>query len=180
VFLCRAALACRSRRFSRHRLSASLDFRGRFSCVETIVFGLAFLIAQLGFWPKPMPDYTLPDSLPFRGAVRRVVYAAFVHIGRAQDATVADPYFEAATPSRAKIWRLPAFTAPENRIAAASLVLPHRHQTKWKWRSTCGFPISAPISPRLENLDQSNFATMFFVFMPVVVLNVAARVRNMS
>jgi putative ATP-binding cassette transporter len=175
-----AALACAIAAFLSHRLSAFLKIFEAIFCVETIVFGLAFLIDKLGFWPKAYADYTLPDSLPFAVALFGVVVYAlsFISVVRKMT-TVADPYFEAATPSRAKIWRLPAFTAPENRIAAASLVfLIVINQVEVALDVRLSY-FRADFTNALKNLDQVEFwRQMFFVFMPVVVLNVAARVSE--
>jgi len=137
----------RDRAFLSHRLSAFLKIFEAIFCVETIVFGLAFLIDKLGFWPKAYADYTLPDSLPFAVALFGVVVYAlsFISVVRKMT-TVADPYFEAATPRGRKFGVCP----PSRRRKTESpppVSSSSSSSTKWKWRSTCGFPISAPISP---------------------------------
>jgi vitamin B12/bleomycin/antimicrobial peptide transport system ATP-binding/permease protein len=118
-----AALACAVTTFLSQRQSSFLKIFAATFGVETIVFGLAFLVDRLGLWPKAYENYTLPDSLPFAVALFGVfIYAiSFIPVVRKMMG-IADPYFDAATPTTARIWPFPALVVAQNSLAAASLV----------------------------------------------------------
>jgi vitamin B12/bleomycin/antimicrobial peptide transport system ATP-binding/permease protein len=171
-----AALACAITTFLSQRLSAFLKiFEATFG-VETIVFGLAFLVGQLGFWPKAYENYTLPESLPFAVALFGVFSYAISFIPVVRKMTgIADPYFDAATPTSAKIWPFSAFVVAQNKLAAASLVfLIVVNQVEVALDVRLSY-FRADFTNALKNLDQAEFwRQMFFVFLPVVVVLVAA------
>ena len=171
-----AALACAITTFLSQRLSAFLKVFEATFAVETIVFGLAFLIDQLDLWPKAYENYTLPDSLPFAVALFGVfVYAiSFIPVVRKMIG-IADPYFEAATPTSARIWPLPAFVVAQNKLAAASLVfLIVINQAEVALDVRLSY-FRADFTNALKNLDQAEFwRQLFFVFLPVVIVLVAA------
>ena len=171
-----AALACAFTTFLSQRHSPFLKiFKATFG-VETIVFGLAFLADRVGLWPKAYENYTLPDSLPFAVALFGVlIYAvSFVPVVRKM-MSIADPYFDAATPTRAKIWPFPRFIVAQNTLAAASLVfLIVVNQVEVALDVRLSY-FRADFTNALKNLDQPEFwRQMFLVFLPVVAALVAA------
>ncbi|WP_158816996.1 ABC transporter ATP-binding protein/permease [Methylocapsa sp. S129] len=171
-----AALACAITTFLSQRLSAFLKIFEATFAVETIIFGLAFLVDELGRWPKAYENYTLPDSLPFAVALFGVfIYAiSFIPVVRKMIG-IADPYFEAATPTSAKIWPFPAFVVGQNKLAAASLVfLIVVNQAEVALDVRLSY-FRADFTNALKNLDQAEFwRQLFLVFLPVVVVLVAA------
>jgi vitamin B12/bleomycin/antimicrobial peptide transport system ATP-binding/permease protein len=171
-----AALACAVTAFLSQRQSPFLKIFAATFAVETIVFGLAFLVDRLGLWPKAYENYTLPDSLPFAVALFGVfIYAiSFIPVVRKMMG-IADPYFETATPTNAKIWPFPAFVVAQNKLAAASLVfLIVVNQVEVALDVRLSY-FRADFTNALKNLDQPEFwRQMFFVFLPVVVALVAA------
>jgi vitamin B12/bleomycin/antimicrobial peptide transport system ATP-binding/permease protein len=171
-----AALACAITTFLSQRLSAFLKIFEATFAVETIVFGLAFLIDQLGLWPKAYENYTLPESLPFAVALFGVFSYAISFIPVVRKMTgIADPYFDAATPTSAKIWPFSAFVVAQNKLAAASLVfLIVVNQIEVALDVRLSY-FRADFTNALKNLDQAEFwRQMFLVFLPVVVVLVAA------
>jgi len=65
-----AAAACAVAVFLSHRLSSFLKIFEATFAVETIVFGIAFLIDKLGLWPQAYANYTLADNRFFIAAAR--------------------------------------------------------------------------------------------------------------
>jgi vitamin B12/bleomycin/antimicrobial peptide transport system ATP-binding/permease protein len=174
--LAAAALACAITTFLSQSQSAFLKIFAATFGIETIVFGLAFLVDQLGLWPKAYANYTLPESLPFAVALFGVfVYAiSFIPVVRKMIG-IADPYFQASTPTSAKIWPLSAFVVAQNKLAAASLVfLIVVNQLEVALDVRLSY-FRADFTNALKNMDQAGFwAQLFFVFLPVVVALVAA------
>jgi vitamin B12/bleomycin/antimicrobial peptide transport system ATP-binding/permease protein len=171
-----AALACSVTTFLSQRLSAFLKiFEATFAC-ETIVFGLAFLVDELGFWPKAYENYTLPESLPFAVALFGVfVYGvSFIPVVRKMIG-IADPYFVSATPTSARIWPFRPFIVAQNKLAAASLVfLIVINQVEVAFDVRLSY-FRADFTNALKNLDQPEFwRQLFLVFLPVVAALVAA------
>jgi putative ATP-binding cassette transporter len=174
--LAAAAFACAVTTFLSRRLSAFLKIFEATFAAETIVFGLAFLVDQLGLWPKAYENYTLPESLPFAVALFGVfVYAvSFIPVVRKMIG-IADPYFVAATPTTTKIWPFGSFVVAQNKLAAASLVfLIVVNQVEVAFDVRLSY-FRADFTNALKNLDQAEFwRQLFLVFLPVVAVLVAA------
>jgi vitamin B12/bleomycin/antimicrobial peptide transport system ATP-binding/permease protein len=174
--LAAAALACAITTYLSERQSAFLKIFTATFATETIVFGLAFLVDQLGLWPKAYENYTLPDSLPFAVALFGVfVFAiSFIPVMRKMIG-IADPYFMASTPTSARIWPFSPFVVAQNRLAAASLVfLIVINQVEVAFDVRLSY-FRADFTNALKNMDQPEFwRQLFFVFLPVVVVLVAA------
>ena len=91
--------------------------------VETAVFGGAFLVARLGFWPTAWRDYVLPDSLCLSVALFAILIYAVSYIPVIRAMTrIADGYFEAGERGLTRFWPLPAFTAIERQVASAMII----------------------------------------------------------
>jgi putative ATP-binding cassette transporter len=118
-----AALICAFTTFRSTAISSFLKiFVGIFS-VETIVFGLAVLLAQAELWPAAFADYELPDSLPLSVAIFSIaVYAVARSDVVRQITRIADRYFEAGESAQARIWPFRPFTDTERRIAIGMVV----------------------------------------------------------
>jgi vitamin B12/bleomycin/antimicrobial peptide transport system ATP-binding/permease protein len=174
--LAAAALACAVTTFLSERQSAFLKIFTATFATETIVFGLAFLVDQVGLWPKAYENYTLPDSLPFAVALFGVfVFAiSFIPVMRKMIG-IADPYFMASTPTSARIWPFSPFVVAQNRLAAASLVfLIVINQVEVAFDVRLSY-FRADFTNALKNMDQPEFwRQLFLVFLPVVVVLVAA------
>jgi vitamin B12/bleomycin/antimicrobial peptide transport system ATP-binding/permease protein len=174
--LAAAALACAITTLLSERQSAFLKIFTATFATETIVFGLAFLVDQLGLWPKAYENYTLPDSLPFAVALFGVfVFAiSFIPVMRKMIG-IADPYFMASTPTSARIWPFSPFVVAQNRLAAASLVfLIVINQVEVAFDVRLSY-FRADFTNALKNMDQPEFwRQLFLVFLPVVVVLVAA------
>jgi vitamin B12/bleomycin/antimicrobial peptide transport system ATP-binding/permease protein len=97
-------------------------FVGIFS-IETIIFGLAVVVARAGYWPKYFAGELPPESLPLTVAIFSIlvyVVAQWPTVG--QIMRIADRYFDAGDRAQARIWPLPAYRALERRIAVAMVV----------------------------------------------------------
>ncbi len=97
-------------------------FKGLFS-VETVVFGLAYLVDRTGYWPVAYKAYSLPSYLPLATALFGIAIFAisFIPLVRRM-MTIADPFFEARTPVSIRIWPFPRFVASQAGYAKASIV----------------------------------------------------------
>ncbi|MBV8662576.1 MAG: ABC transporter ATP-binding protein/permease [Hyphomicrobiales bacterium] len=118
-----AALLCAAATYLSQRISVFLRIFVAIFAVETILFGVAYLAEQLGFWPEAYADYSLPSSLPLTVALfGSFVYAvSFVPVIRKMT-NIADPYFHERAATVARIWPLGPFTVAQNRLATAALV----------------------------------------------------------
>ena len=171
-----AAAACAVTTFLSHRLSAFLKVFEAIFAGETIAFGAAFLIDQLGLWPKDYANYTLPESLPFAVALFGVFVFAISFIPVVRKMTgIADPYFMETAPTRAKAWLLPPFAVAQNRLAIASLVfLIVINQAEVALDVRLSY-FRADFTNALKNMDQAEFwRQLLFVFTPVVAVLVVS------
>ncbi|HYA71731.1 MAG TPA: ABC transporter ATP-binding protein/permease [Roseiarcus sp.] len=174
--LAAAAAASAATAFLSTSLSTFLKIFKTIFAVETIVFGLAFLIDRMGLWPKGYEAYTLPESLPLAVSLFGVlVYAiSFIPlVGRMMN--IVDRYFNAAAPTQTKVWPLPAMVVAQNKLAAASLVfLIVINQVEVALDVRLSY-FRADFTNALKNADQAEFwRQLLFVFTPVVAVLVAS------
>jgi len=171
-----AAAACAVTVFLSTRLSSFLKIFQATFAVETIVFGLAFLVDKLGLWPEAYANYTLPESLPFAVALFGVfIYAiSFIPVVRKMT-TIADPYFNVSTPTTTKVRPFPAVIVAQNRLAIASLVfLIVVNQLEVALDVRLSY-FRADFTNALKDMNQAEFwRQLLFVFTPVVAALVAA------
>ena len=107
---------------SQHISSFLKVFVGVFA-VETLVFGIFFLLARLSLWPHFLAGYILPDSLSLSVALFAILIYAVSHIPVVRAMTrIADGYFETGETGRFRLRPLPAFQASERRVAKAMIV----------------------------------------------------------
>jgi putative ATP-binding cassette transporter len=171
-----AALACAATTFLDQRMSIFLKVFNAIFAVETIVFGLAFLVDQLGLWPKDYADYTLPDSLPFAVALFGCLTFALSFIPVVRKMTdIADPYFHASTPTSARIWPFPSFVVAQNRLAKIALVfLIVVNQLQVAIEVRLSF-YSRDFYNALQNKDLAEFwRQLLYVFLPFASIYVAS------
>ncbi|HLH49536.1 MAG TPA: SbmA/BacA-like family transporter, partial [Roseiarcus sp.] len=166
-----AAAACAVATYLSHRFSPFLKVFEAIFASETIVFGIAFLIDELGLWPKAYANYTLPPSLAFAVALFGVfVYAiSFVPVVRKMTA-IADPYFRETAPTQARPGGfLPTITTAQNKLAIASLVfLIVINQIEVALDVRLSY-FRADFTNALKNMDQGEFwRQLLLVFVPVV------------
>jgi putative ATP-binding cassette transporter len=121
AFLGAVVLVCAVTTYRSSSISSFLKiFVGIFSG-ETLAFGLAVVAARAGFWPIAFE--TPPESLAITVAIFSIlvcVVAQSPTVG--QIMRIADRYFDAAEPARARIWPFASYSAQERHIAAAMVV----------------------------------------------------------
>ena len=97
-------------------------FIGIFS-VETIIFGLAVVVARAGWWPKYFAAELPPELLPLTVAIFAILVYAVSRLRTVEQIMrIADRYFDAGELARARIWPFHAYELLERRIAAAMIV----------------------------------------------------------
>jgi vitamin B12/bleomycin/antimicrobial peptide transport system ATP-binding/permease protein len=75
---------------------------------ETVLFGLADLVALLGYWPRAYEDYSLPPYLPLATALFILVIFGVSYIPLVRKMMrIADPFFAAQTTIAIRPWPLP-------------------------------------------------------------------------
>ncbi len=118
-----AALLCAGATYRSAHISTFLRVFEVVFAIETIVFGAAYLVDQLGWWPQAYADYALPSSLPLTVALFGSLVLAISHIPVVRKMTdIADPYFSERSLTTARIWPAPRFTTAQNKLALAALV----------------------------------------------------------
>jgi vitamin B12/bleomycin/antimicrobial peptide transport system ATP-binding/permease protein len=91
--------------------------------VETIVFGLAVVVARAGWWPAYFVEELPPDSLPLTVAIFSILVYVVSRLRTVEQIMrIADRYFDAGETAGARIWPFPAYQSLERRIAAAMIV----------------------------------------------------------
>ena len=127
-----AALGCA---YTTYRASAISSFLKIFAAIfttETVVFGAAFLVAKMHWWPASLAQYRLPESLPLTVAIFSIlVYvASFIPIVRAMT-QIADRYFDNGDMTTARIWPLPAFRLLARRLAERGVRFIQLYHRDW-------------------------------------------------
>ena len=116
----------------RWRLSTFLTMLSDLFAFETVVFGIADIVALLGWWPHAYEEYMLPSYLPLATALFVLVIFAVSHIGMVRRMMrIADPFFAARTPISIRPWPLPPMILRQSlyaRINVFFLVLINQFQ----------------------------------------------------
>jgi putative ATP-binding cassette transporter len=117
---------------NRWKLSTFLTILSDLFAFETVLFGLADLVALLGFWPKAYEEYSLPPYLPLATALFVLVIFGVSHFPLVRKMMrIADPFFEARTPISIRPWPLPPMILPQSlyaRINVFFLILVNQFQ----------------------------------------------------
>ena len=117
------ALVAAATTFQSTSISSFLKIFVAIFSIEIIVFGLAVLAAQAGYWPAGLAPAP-PESLPVTVAVFSILVYAAAQFGTVRQITrIADRYFSSDEINSARVWPFRRFTAPERRIAAAMVVV---------------------------------------------------------
>lgn len=121
--LAAASVACAFTTFHSARISSFLKIFVAIFTSELVVFGAAFLVARMDWWPKNLAEYALPESLPLTVAMFSIlVYGvSFIPLVRSM-MRIADRYFDNGDMTVARIWPLPAYRALERKVATAMVV----------------------------------------------------------
>jgi vitamin B12/bleomycin/antimicrobial peptide transport system ATP-binding/permease protein len=116
-------LICAATTFRSTTISSFLRIFVVIFSTETIVFGLAVLAGRAGLWPAAYAQYFPPESVPLTVAMFSIlVYVVAQFDTVKQIMRIADRYFNADDPGRARIWPFQPYTSPERRIAVAMVV----------------------------------------------------------
>ena len=114
------------------KLSTFLTILADLFAVETVLFGIADLVALLGYWPHAYEDYELPRYLPLATAIFVIVIFAVSHIPVVRKMMrIADPFFAARTPISIRPWPLPPMIVRQSlyaRINVFFLILINQFQ----------------------------------------------------
>ncbi len=116
----------------RWRLSTFLTMLSELFVAETVIFGVADIVALLGYWAKAYEDYELPTYLPLATAIFILVIFGVSHFGIVRRMMrIADPFFAARTPISIRPWPLPRMIARQDvyaRINVWFLILINQFQ----------------------------------------------------
>ena len=83
----------------RWRMSTFLILLCDLFAIETVLFGLADLVALVGYWPRSLEEYELPRYLPLATALFVLAIFAISHFRLVRRMMrIADPFFAARTP----------------------------------------------------------------------------------
>jgi putative ATP-binding cassette transporter len=117
---------------NRWKLSTFLTILSDLFAFETVLFGLADLVALVGYWPKAYEEYSLPQYLPLATALFVLVIFAVSHFPLVRKMMrIADPFFEARTPISIRPWPLPPMILRQSlyaRINVFFLILVNQFQ----------------------------------------------------
>ncbi len=173
-----AALLCAGATYRSAHISTFLRVFEVVFAVETIVFGAAYLIDELGLWPHAYADYALPSSLPLTVALFGSLVFAVSHIPVVRKMTdIADPYFSERAPTTARIWPGRPFTTAQNKLAIAALVfLIVINQFEVALLVRLNY-FSRDFYNALQNKDEAAFWTQLLaIFLPFATIYIAALV----
>jgi putative ATP-binding cassette transporter len=173
-----AALLCAGATYRSAHISTFLRVFEVVFAVETIVFGAAYLVDELGLWPQAYADYALPSSLPLTVALFGSLVYAVSHIPVVRKMTdIADPYFSERAPTTASIWPARPFTVAQNRLAIAALVfiiVINQFEVALLVRLNY---FSRDFYNALQNKDEAAFWTqLLLIFLPFATIYIAALV----
>jgi len=168
LLLAATGLLCAYTTYQTPKISSFLRIFAAIFAIETVAFGVFFLIAQVGLWPESLQDYALPESLPLTVAIFAIlVYAiSFVPVVR-QMTRIGDRYFNFAGPTTACIRPFPSFSVGERTLAIAMvvfLVVVNQAQVGMQLRLSF---FSRDWFNAIQNKDQATFwSQLFAVFIP--------------
>jgi putative ATP-binding cassette transporter len=178
LLLAAAGFLCALTTYQARRISTFLQIFAAIFAAETVIFGIIYLVAQIGLWPPSLEDYEFPESLPLTVAIFGILVYALSHVPVVQSMThIADRYFNTGDETRARIWPFPAFGARERRVAISMVVLlVVINQAQVGMNLRLSF-FSRDWFNAIQNKDQSAFwSQLLFVFTPWAFLFIATAV----
>lgn len=123
ALLAAASIACAITTFLSSRISSFLKIFVAIFTTELIVFGTAYLVERLHWWPPQFAEYQLPESLALTVAMFSILVYAVSFIPLVRSMTrIADRYFDTSDTTVARVWPFPAFRGLERRVATAMVV----------------------------------------------------------
>ena len=114
----------------RWRMSTFLTLLCDLFAIETVLFGLADLVALIGYWPPSYEEYELPRYLPLATALFVLAIFAVSHFRLVRRMMrIADPFFAARTPISIRPWPSRPLILSAGRLRAHQCLLPHPDQS---------------------------------------------------
>jgi vitamin B12/bleomycin/antimicrobial peptide transport system ATP-binding/permease protein len=163
----------------RWRTSTFLTILSDLFAFETILFGLADIVALLGYWPAAYADYSLPRYLPlatalFGVAIFGISHASFVR----RMVALTDPFFEAQTPISIRPWPLPGMAVRQSvyaRINIFFLILINQFQVALGVRLNFFYRAFGNAIQIPDAVHQAAFwQQLLWVFVPLVTISILA------
>ncbi|HUB63715.1 MAG TPA: ABC transporter ATP-binding protein/permease [Methylocella sp.] len=178
LLLAAVGFLCAFTTYRSRGISTFLQIFAAIFAAETAIFGVIFLIVQIGLWPPSLENYEFPESLPLTVAIFGILVYAIAHIPVVQAMTrIADRYFDTSDETRARIWPFPSFGARERRVAIGMvilLVVINQAQVGMNLRISF---FSRDWFNAIQNKDEAAFwSQLFFVFTPWAFLYIATTV----
>src|SRR5450631_482459 len=178
LLLAAAGFLCAFTTYRARSISTFLQIFVAIFAAETVIFGIVFLVDQIGLWPPSLEDYEFPESLPLTVAIFGILVHALSHVPVVQSMTrITDRYFDTSDETRARIWPFPVFGARERRVAIGMvvlLVIINQAQVGMNLRLSF---FSRDWFNAIQNKDQAAFwSQLFFVFTPWAFLFIATAV----
>ena len=161
------------------RLSTFLTLLSDLFAFETVLFGLADLVALLGWWPKAYEDYSLPRYLPLATAIFVLAIFAVSHIPIVRRMMrIADPFFAAATPISIRPWPLPPMIVRQSlyaRINVFFLILINQFQVAVGLRFNF---FQRDFGNAIQVADEAHrvafWYQLMFIFVPLATIAIVA------
>jgi putative ATP-binding cassette transporter len=163
----------------RWRISTFLAILADLFAFETILFGLADIVALLGYWPEAYAAYSLPRYLPLATALFGVAIFGISHFAFVRRMmALTDPFFEAQTPISIRPWPLPRMALRQSlyaRINIFFLILINQFQVALGVRlnffyRAFGNAIQVPDAAHMGAF----WAQLLLVFVPLVTISILA------
>jgi vitamin B12/bleomycin/antimicrobial peptide transport system ATP-binding/permease protein len=163
----------------RWRLSTFLALLSDLFAFETILFGLADIVAVLGYWPEAFADYQLPRYLPLATALFGVVIFIVSHTRFVRRMlAITDPFFEARTPISIRPWPLPTLALRQSlyaRINVFFLILINQFQVALGVRLNFFYRAFGNAIQVPDAVHMGQFWTQLLsVFVPLVTISIVA------
>jgi vitamin B12/bleomycin/antimicrobial peptide transport system ATP-binding/permease protein len=160
---------------NRWKLSTFLTILSDLFAFETVLFGLADLVALVGFWPKAYEEYSLPPYLPLATALFVLVIFAVSHFPLVRKMMrIADPFFEARTPISIRPWPLPPMIARQSlyaRINVFFLILVNQFQVALGLRFNF---FQRDFGNAIQVADEAHrtafWFQLFYIFVPLAMI----------
>ena len=163
----------------RWRTSTFLTILSDLFAIETIVFGLADIVALLGYWPEAYADYSLPRYLPLATALFGVAIFGVSHFNFVRRmVALTDPFFEAQTPISIRPWPLPPMAVRQSlyaRINIFFLILINQFQVALGVRLNFFYRAFGNAIQVPDAVHQAAFwQQLLLVFVPLVTISILA------
>ncbi|ACK49769.1 ABC transporter related [Methylocella silvestris BL2] len=178
LLLAVTGLICAYTTFKSPKISSFLQIFAAIFAAETVLFGVVFMISQVGMWPASLADYVLPESLPLTVAIFAILVYAISFIPVVQSMTrIGDRYFDASGATSVKIWPLPSFVMRERWLAIMMVVfLVVINQAQVGIQVRLSF-FSRDWFNAIQNKDQAAFwSQLFTVFTPWAFIYIASAI----